>query len=86
MSIISDCTSSKITYERLINVVDKVNTQLKNTFNIVILNLYNPDDAIVADKLNVFDAPCITCNNKHLSGLVQEDVIYNFLKQFVEND
>ena len=85
VSILDDCISSKTTYERLINIVNK-NNQLKNTFNIIVLNLYDPEDAIVADKLNIFDAPCITCKNKHLQGLVQEDTIYDFLKQFIEND
>ena len=86
ISILDDCISSEITYENLIKVTNKINNQHKNTFNIIVLNLYDPKDSIVADKLNIFDAPCITCNNEHLYGLVQEDIIYDFLKQFIEND
>lgn len=86
ISILDDCISSEITYENLIKVTNKINNQHKNTFNITVLNLYDPNDAIVADKLNIFDAPCITCKNKHLQGLVTENIIYKFLKQFINYD
>lgn len=86
MSVLNDCFSSKATHKNLINVVNKINEQSKNNFTITLLDLYIPADASKADKLNIFDAPCITCNNEHLYGLVQEDIIYDFLKQFIEND
>lgn len=90
ISIFDDCATSDIVHKRLINVVRKFNEEFK--FNkehhicITILNLYNIDDAQKADELGVFDAPCITCNEKHLLGLVEEEAIVKFLKECINYD
>lgn len=84
VSKFNDCLTSNIVHRNLINVINY--HYPNNYFKIVVLNLYDSKDAVKADELNVFDAPCITCDGKHLQGLVTEDVIYKFLEQFIGND